>query len=115
MLLKIFYLDDEKDLLEIFSDQFSGPEVIINTFHEPESMIQAIKISPPDLLVLDYRLGKTTGDRVAQLVDPSIPKLLITGELSIQTNVDFLKIIKKPLSIEEVNEIIFSIKKSKVA
>jgi hypothetical protein len=32
MLLKVFYLDDERDLLDIFQDCFSGPEIEITTF-----------------------------------------------------------------------------------
>ena len=43
MPLKIYYLDDETDILTMFVDTFSGPDRKITTFSDPEKAILAIE------------------------------------------------------------------------
>lgn len=108
MSLKIIYLDDEPDLLEMFVDNFSRPEFEIKTFSDANLAIEEIKKSPPDLLILDFRLVKTTGDKVAQQVDPAIPKIMITGDLLSKTTYNFLHIFHKPYNMVEMKEFLTS-------
>lgn len=104
MPLKIIYLDDELDLLEMFVDIFAGPDYEIQTFTTVEPTLAAIKQSRPDLLILDYRLINTNGDLVAQSVDPDIPKIMITGEVQIKPVAHFLRIFHKPYDPEDMRE-----------
>lgn len=82
---KVYFLDDEEAICENFYDSFDDSSIEITIFTDPLKAIMAIKTSPPDLLFIDYRLIGITGDKVAQQLDPLIPKVLITGELSIKS------------------------------
>ena len=106
MSLKVFYLDDEPGLCEIFFDLFSSEKIQITTFSEPETAIKAIKENPPDLLFIDYRLPNTTGDEVALKLNNQIPKFLITGDIFIKTKYNFEKIFSKPYDDTEIQGIL---------
>ena len=106
MSLKIVYLDDEVSLCEIFKDSFESSEVDIKTFSEPELALKHIKAHPPDLIFLDYRLPGTTGDLIALELGGHIPKVLITGDLSVTPSANFLRIFKKPYKFQEMDDFI---------
>ncbi len=110
---EVFYLDDEPDLLELFADSFGDSECTITTFTQPGPLMDAIEFSPPDLLVLDYRLPGTTGDAVALSVNPDIPKVLITGDLYLEPQAKFIAIIRKPYKAFEVRTILDDARKKK--
>jgi CheY-like chemotaxis protein len=102
--LKVYYLDDEVDLLELFQDMFSSADVEITTFSDPELAIKTSAEIPPDLIFLDYRLPNTTGVKVALRLDPSIPKVLVTGELNSDDEFKFNSVILKPYRASEVRQ-----------
>lgn len=106
MQLKIMYLDDEPGLCEMFVDNFASPNVLIETFTDPEAAIKAINDSKPDLVFLDYRLPDTTGFDVACRLDPGLPKVLLTGDLSVSVGMPFIKILHKPFDFEKMDEFI---------
>jgi CheY-like chemotaxis protein len=108
MPLRIYYLDDEPDLLEIFAELFGSSEVTVTTFTDPNKAVEAIMASPPDLLFLDYRLPNTTGDKIALQLDPKIPKALITGDLTLNLEAKFDAMFEKPISHQEVQKFIQS-------
>jgi methanogenic corrinoid protein MtbC1 len=91
--LRIIFLDDEKDLCYNFVDDFSSTKVTIEAFTDPVEMLQAAKESPPDLLFIDYNLPGTTGDKVAALLENSIPKYLLTGDSKVKPEYKFQSII----------------------
>ncbi len=115
MPLKIYYLDDETDLLELFVDSFSAPDRIITTFSVPEIAMNKILQDPPDILFIDFRLPGTTGDVIASKLDANIPKVLITGELELQPKSTFADIVRKPFSAADVEAIIEKLSKSRKA
>lgn len=102
MPLKVYYLDDEEALCEIFVDYFASNAVNVTTFIDPKVAIDAIKKSPPDLLFVDYRLPDTTGDEVAKSIAADIPKYLITGDISIKTEYQFNAVFNKPYKPEDI-------------
>ena len=104
MRLKIYYLDDEDDLLEVFADTFSNADNTITTFSDPALALEAIRSSPPDLLFIDYRLPNTTGDEFAQKIDASIPKILMTGDTHLTLESKFETVLEKPYSVSEVRK-----------
>jgi DNA-binding NtrC family response regulator len=112
MPLKIFYLDDEPALLEMFSDIFSSDNRVITTFSDPKTAIEAIRKTPPDILFIDYRLPTYTGDQIAQMLDPNIPKVLITGDMHIKCSYNFIAIFKKPYKASQIEEILEKLAKN---
>ena len=106
MALRVFYIDDEPDLCESFSDIFSTDKIEIFTFTDPKLAIAAAEKNPPHLIFIDYRLPAITGDKVAQAMDPSIPKFLVTGDISVVSNYEFVKIYAKPYEYKCIRELL---------
>ena len=106
MPFKVYYLDDEPGLLEIFVETFSSKNIEITTFEDPVRAIEEIKKNPPDLFFIDYRLPKITGDKIAQAVSPTIPKALIAGEISVKTETKFDAVFEKPYDSKAVESFI---------
>ena len=61
-------------------------------------------------MFIDYRLPQTTGDDVAQKLDPSIPKVLITGDHHVQTTYQFIACLEKPTKDEDIFAIIAQVR-----
>lgn len=104
--IKIFYIDDEPELCDIFSEQFSSAEVQVITFTAPQIATAEARKNPPDIIFIDYRLPGTTGDIVAQLLPANIPIYLITGEISVATVFKFAAVLSKPLEMGKLLDII---------
>lgn len=104
--LTIFYIDDEKDLCDIFEDLFSSEFVTVKTFNDAATLSEEIKVQQPDLIFLDYRLNGTTGDQLAQHLPPNISKFLVTGDIEVQTKYKFKKILAKPFVESEIASIL---------
>lgn len=113
MNLKVLFLDDEIDLCEIFCDFFSTPNIEIITFTDSEKAIDYSHNNDLDLIVLDYRLPKTNGDIVAARMPRSIPKYLLTGELEVEPEFDFVSVLRKPFEGKEIKRIIDETMKNK--
>jgi DNA-binding NtrC family response regulator len=102
MAINVFVLDDEVDLCEIFDEFFSSEDVHIRTFTNPDEAIAACHKTTPDIFFIDYRLPNTTGDKVALAVDKNIPKILLTGDLSVNAEYKFDKIMSKPYQFSDI-------------
>ena len=111
MSFKIYYLDDEPDLRELMSDMLSSNEISVETFHDFPSLISRCEIDKPDLFFLDYRLPGITGDDIAWKLDPGIPKVLITGDISLQTTYKFYAVLKKTVSRKDLLSLIETMRK----
>ncbi len=103
--LRVAYVDDEKDLCTLFLELFSSDQVKIETFTDPRLAIEALKKSPPDLLFVDYRLPGMTGDDVAIEVQLGIPTILVTGDMGLKPRFSFTQILGKPYSYDDVQAI----------
>jgi DNA-binding NtrC family response regulator len=106
MSFRIFYLDDEPELLELFQDMFSEPGIDISVFSEVSAALKAIEKQPPDLLFLDFRLAGITGDEIALQLDPGLPKALITGDHQVKTKASFVAYFSKPYRVGEIEAFI---------
>ena len=96
MQLNLVYIDDEKDICEMFVDNFASAEVNVVCFAEPEIALKAIEIEVPDLIILDFRFPLTTGYEVAERIHPSIPLAVISGDLNLHHHHRFIKFFSKP-------------------
>ena len=106
MPVNVYYLDDEEALCDLFSELVGSEQIAIKTFTDPGEAISACNSNPPDIFFIDYRLPGTTGDLVALDIEESIPKVLVTGDLSCKSSYQFNKVISKPCDYEEVSNII---------
>jgi DNA-binding NtrC family response regulator len=106
MALKVFYLDDEIDLCEIFFETFDSPEIEVKVFSEPSQILEAVQSNPPDVIFLDYRLPNTTGDLVALKMNNAIPKYLMTGELDVVTVAKFEAILTKANYVNDIQRVL---------
>jgi DNA-binding NtrC family response regulator len=104
--IRVFYLDDEEELLSIFKETFESETVLITTFSNPKNFIKQALKSPPHLAFLDYRLPSTTGIEVAKEIPSSIQKVLITGDLNLSRIDGFLAILTKPFPIPQIVKIL---------
>lgn len=104
--LLVYCLDDEPDLLELFVEAFSNDKVTVKPFLTTDSAFKAINDKRPDLILIDYRLHGTTGDKFAMTIDPTIKKALITGELTVKLQCHFDAVFFKPFKIEEIEKFI---------
>jgi CheY-like chemotaxis protein len=106
MTINVFYLDDEEMLCDIFAEILGSGQIRITTFTDENEAIAACQQTPPDLFFIDYRLPNMTGSDVAFAIDPSIEKILVTGELSVNCNYNFKKIISKPYKFDLIANLI---------
>lgn len=106
MTINIFYLDDEESLCEIFAEILGSEEINISTFTDENEAITACKKKPPDLFFIDYRLQKMTGNDVAFAVDAAIEKILVTGDLAVNCDYNFERIISKPYQFDLIANLI---------
>jgi CheY-like chemotaxis protein len=98
----IVYLDDEVALTKIFELYFEDSPHEIITFTSEIDAINYCEKHPPDILFIDYRLEKMKGDIVAERLPNSIYKILVTGDIKVDTKFNFDLILNKPFKWAEI-------------
>ncbi len=106
MPINVYYVDDEKDLCEIFSDFFTSDNIKITTFEDPKEALKVAKESPPDLLLIDFRMPGMTGEELAFALNDNTPKVLVTGDIRIDCQYPFLQIIRKPYDFNKIQSLL---------
>jgi CheY-like chemotaxis protein len=113
-MIKVYYVDDEPELCELFVDIFASSKVLVSTFTNPSEALEKILSNPPDLIFMDYRMPGMNGMELAQKSPVDIKKYLISGENNISVNNMFEAILKKPLNVQLIHKIIMDANKDKV-
>ena len=108
MPLNVLYLDDEPELCELFAEEHASEHIQINALSDVAQAIAIANSGWPQLIFLDYRLPGTTGDKIAQKMPASTPKFLVTGEIAVQTDYKFNRILRKPTDPDEIAELLKS-------
>lgn len=103
---KVYYLDDEIDLCNLFREFIESEKIEVATFVDATKAIEMCAKMPPDLIFIDYRLSDTTGDVVAATIDSKIEKILVTGELKKPEYDVFSQVISKPFKLIELQQVI---------
>ncbi len=108
--LRVWYIDDEADLCEMFSDIFTNKNIHINTYTNFDDVKKALTETDPNhmphVCFIDYRLKRITGDRIAAELPTSIPKYLVTGDLQVPPSDLFVAVLPKPYDSETIQYII---------
>jgi DNA-binding NtrC family response regulator len=104
--IKVYYVDDEPGICELFEELFSTDEVTVVTFTDPFLALEAILQSPPDILFTDYRMPGMSGVELAKKTDPMLKKILISGENNVVTDFKFDAVLTKPMNTNLIREII---------
>lgn len=75
----IMILDDEEDILTLYSDYLSSlGHRILSSYVNADSILQDIDIEPPDIYIIDYRLpSNMNGVEVAIEILKKFPSALI--------------------------------------
>lgn len=115
--MKILYIDDNTEILEMFELFFSGKNYEIKTLSEAQLAVQTINIFQPDVLFIDYRMPDINGiDIVAQIDYQKIKAFLVSGELSFsdpRISEMFQEVLKKPLSLFDIQKLLEQLAKTR--
>jgi len=93
--LKILIIDDNPDILDLLEVTLQDEFELIKASSGNETL-EKLKITKPDLLVLDYVLPDITGPDICKIIrkDPllsNIPVLMLTGKGEVEDKVDGLE------------------------
>ena len=111
---RLLIVDDEENVLQIFSDLFSDREYEVETATSGEVALQRLEGGRFDLLLTDINLPGVDGLEVvanAKRIDPEIVVLVITGYASTSTAIDALRhgaydYITKPFDLWNVDQVV---------
>ena len=115
ILADIAILDDDFDFRNYLEDFLKDEGMYsVRTFAEPSELLAACEERPPDIVLLDMKMGDVTGDRVLeQLLSrwPNLCVIVITGYPSLEDmRVTFkLKVfdyIAKPFSLAQLRQVL---------
>lgn len=111
---RILVVEDEEDLLEIYSSFLRNADYIVETAPDGRRAIEKAKKTEFDLVLLDIKLPDIMGDEVARKlkeIKESIIIVMVTGFPSFQESIDSLdlgiyEILLKPITGEELVRVI---------
>jgi DNA-binding NtrC family response regulator len=113
MALRIFYIDDEVGLCDAFTDNFSADDMTVYSFTDADLAVRQIDELKPDLIFIDYRLGRVTADQVLPLIPEGIKVALISGDLAIQHKDRYVRVFPKPFEHAEVTEFLEAVSRGR--
>lgn len=107
----IAIMDDEEDIVSLFLEAieqygyfvlgFTNPNILINYIHQHPDQI--------GLILIDYKLPQLTGCELANQIfriNPKIKMILLTAFDDIKNNDLNLEIVKKPITLSKLLQII---------
>jgi two-component system, OmpR family, response regulator len=115
ILADIAILDDDFDFRNYLEDFLKDEGMYsVRTFAEPSELLAACEERPPDIVLLDMKMGDVTGDRVLeQLLNrwPSLCVIIITGYPSLEDMRATFKLkvfdyIAKPFSLAQLRQVL---------
>jgi len=108
--LSIVALDDDADFREYIAGVLSGAGHDVRTVSDPESLYSAIEVRMPDVVLLDIKMGRSSGEEVLGVLRERWPRLcviVVTGYPSLESmretfKRDVFDYIAKPFKSEEL-------------
>lgn len=112
--LSIVALDDDADFREYLRESLGGQGHDVRVVATPADMHAAFEARMPDVLLLDMKMGRHSGEAVLADVRARWPKLcviVVTGYPSMETMRDTFKqdvfdYVAKPFSMSEMNRVL---------
>lgn len=112
--LSIVALDDDADFRQYVSDVLSDEAHDVRVVANPDELYEACEARLPDVLLLDMKMGKHSGDEVLAEVRRRWPKLcviVVTGYPSLETmrltfKQDVFDYLAKPFSLDELRAVL---------
>lgn len=110
--LSIVALDDDADFREFITSALDAEGHHVRAVATPDELYLAIESSMPDIVLLDMKMGRHTGEEVLGVLRERWPKLcvvVVTGYPSMETmretfKQDVFDYLAKPFSIEELRK-----------
>jgi DNA-binding NtrC family response regulator len=107
----IAVIDDEEDIVKLFTDVIQINGYFVMGFTNPPFLIEYTREFPDriGLILIDYRMPEMTGCELANqivAINPKIKMILITAYDDIVNNALNLEIVKKPITISKILEIV---------
>ena len=104
-------VDDEEDIVTLFTEVLQDNGYKIKGFTNPLLALEHIHRYPNefDLIIVDYRMSPIQGSDLANkisVINPKIKMVLITAFDDIKNNSLNLEIVKKPITISRLLQII---------
>lgn len=107
MKINVLYLDDESDICNVFLETFSTEDVVIETYTDTDSALEAARNKQFDVIFIDYRLPDNMGDIIAQKMPEQIPKYLLSGEVPLSVpKFIFSGVLEKPLNRQLISRVL---------
>src|SRR6266446_5102428 len=115
MVADIAILDDDLDFRNYLEDFLKDEGVYtVRAFGDPGEMVESCQERPPDIVLLDMKMGEVTGDKVLeQLLTrwPGICVIVITGYPSLEDMRTTFKLkvfdyLAKPFSLAQLRQVI---------
>ena len=107
----IAVVEDEEDILTLFTEIIRENGYPVIGFTKPSSFVEYLRIHRDEieLILIDYKLPQMTGCDLAKKIaeiNPRIKMILITAYNDIVNNTLNLELIRKPIKINELVQII---------
>jgi DNA-binding NtrC family response regulator len=104
-------VDDEEDIVTLFTELLQIKGYLIMGFTNPLFLIDYIHEFPNQfrLILVDYRMPQMTGCTLANqihAINPKINMILFTAFDDIVNNALNLEIVKKPITVKKILEIV---------
>ena len=106
--LQILVIDDEPFICELIVDMLQGEGHTVTTTTDSRQGLSLFQNNDYDIVFTDYRMPHLSGAQLARemkSLKPSIPICLITGtliELVPNELVDFVRVIQKPFTLDDL-------------
>ena len=112
--LNIFALDDDDDFREFLSGILTNEGHTVSVVSTPEALFTAIEQSPPDVILLDIKMGVHSGEEVLREIRNRWPKLcviVVTGYPTLDSmretfKQDVFDYLSKPFRIEDLRRVL---------
>ncbi len=109
---KVLIVEDEESVLEVLTEFFHLLDFLVEEAKNGEEALLSLEKGPFALLVLDVRLPKIDGFKLAKLIrerDQKTPIIFLTGLINEGTKEEVQKIprayyLRKPVTFEKLKE-----------
>ena len=109
----VFVVDDEPMLLELAALILKPMGCEVRTFRDPETALKEYLLTPPDLVITDYAMGRMSGMdliRECRRINPAQKMILISGTVDEHVFADALvrpdRFLSKPYQFTEFSSCI---------